>query len=145
MLRDPVQDRLRLSRDLGRTAPQALTYARSLGDGVGRGLDPGSIEPVAALWLLLVPTTASCDGHASRAHSYPWIDFKSPKASGDFLLGSLSLWGIVQRGQGMRRSYRLNPKEIEAIDDCRYDHLSYEDWHPARNELQAFARQVLGL
>lgn len=127
----------------GKTPEKAIHYASALVDKRGRTLDPRSLEPVAALYLLGVPTTASCDGHKNRGYAYPWIDFLSPKSNGEFLLEELQLWTIVQRGQGEMRSYRLNPRQISSIDDDRWDHLSYSNWTKPRKELALFSREVL--
>lgn len=143
-LPEVIRERIRSSRRSGRTPEESLRFARSLVDGIGNGLDLESIEPVAALHFLGVPTTASCNGHDDRALAFPWIDFQAPRENGEFLLESLPGWTIVQRGEGDKKSYRLNPRQIEKINDRSFDHWSYEDWSPAREDLSRFARAVLG-
>lgn len=139
-----VEIRIAEARSEGRGPEDSLRFAQSLVDGIGQGLDPESIQPVAALHFLGVPTTASCNGHSDHGLAFPWIDFQAPVENGEFLLEALPGWRIVQRGRGENRSYRLNPREIERIDDHRFDHLPYEHWAKAREDLNRFARLVLG-
>lgn len=142
-LPDAVKARIEQALAEGREPDDSLLFARSLVDGIGRGLDPESVLSVAALHFLGVETTASCNGHEDRGYAFPWIDFTRPRENGQFLLEALPGWTIVQRGQGESRSYRLNPRQIEKIDDQRSNDLPFDFWEPAREELDRFARAVL--
>jgi len=147
LLPPAIKARLLSAQRRGASPEQAIAWAQELGDGLGRGLDPEMIAPLAACHLIGVPTTACCQGHDRRqrpnAHSFPWIDFAAPIENGQFLLAALPDWTIVQRGQGAGRSYRLNPQEITAIDDQRYDQHPYSFWQPARQQLQELANNIL--
>lgn len=142
-----IATRVAAAQAQGASGHQALTWARSLGDGLGRGLDPEMIMPLAALRYIGVPTTACCAGHSREqrpgAHAFPWINFPAPIENGQFLLAALPAWTIVQRGRGAACSYRLNPKEISAIDDDRYEYYPENFWTPARQELQRLAAAIL--
>jgi hypothetical protein len=43
-------------------------------DGVGCPIDPGILETVVALNLLSISTTMSCEGHAERPETHPWVE-----------------------------------------------------------------------
>lgn len=47
-------------------------------DGLGQTIDPGILETVVVLNLLLVQTSGSCEGHAQRGCAYPWVDIEVP-------------------------------------------------------------------
>lgn len=46
----------------------------SIGDGLGMGIDEGIKDTVAAFQVNGISTTASCEGHATRHRTSPWID-----------------------------------------------------------------------
>jgi hypothetical protein len=137
-----IEDRIERSLIRGNTREASLLFAHTVGDGLGRGLDPGSVRPIAALHFLGIETTASCDGHDERGHRFPWIDVAS-QAEGQWLASQLPGWTLVQRGQGSQRSWRLNPKEISTIDNSDFDNEPREFWDGARAELAELADSVL--
>lgn len=51
----------------------------SVTDGLGLGLDKDIKETIAALNLLGVNTSASCEGHPKWGLPYPWVDIQTPK------------------------------------------------------------------
>jgi len=56
------------------SAEDALRWAGSVVDGLGRGVDGRVLGFVAGLHRHGVITTMSCEGHAGRALPYPWVD-----------------------------------------------------------------------
>lgn len=141
---ESVRQRVAEARAKGSDPEESMRFARSVVDGLGKGLDPGSLRPIAALHFLGIQTTASCDGHdGGGSYAFPWIDIQS-ESEGQWLLEHLPRWTIVQRGRGENRSWRLNPREIAAINNHDFDDRPRAFWQEAREELEEFADLVLG-
>lgn len=52
---------------------EALEWAMSVEDGLGRGIDDFILRPVAAFYRMGVSTIGSCQGHNNRGLPFPWI------------------------------------------------------------------------
>jgi hypothetical protein len=53
-----------------------------LADRLGKRIDPGIAEAVAALRVHRFSTQASCEGHARRGEPHPWVDISVPAPKG---------------------------------------------------------------
>lgn len=58
---------------------EAAREAEVLTDRLGKPIDPFIRPVVSALRAHGFPTTASCQGHLSRGHPYPWIEISPPQ------------------------------------------------------------------
>lgn len=56
---------------------EALTYFSRVTDKLGKEIDPGILETVAALNVLGIATVQSCEGHVGWGVPYPWIRFQA--------------------------------------------------------------------
>ena len=59
---------------------QAIQTVQQFKDGLGKGLDPAIVMPVAAMLYSGLQTSQSCQGHAEHGLPYLWIHFE-PKSS----------------------------------------------------------------
>lgn len=62
------------SASAGSAGAEALQWVRAQNDKLGLGIDAGVEHPVAAMRVLGVRTTQSCEGHEDHGLPYPWID-----------------------------------------------------------------------
>jgi hypothetical protein len=83
-------------------AQQAIAFTNSLTDDLGRPLDEGIKKPVAALYLLGVKTSASCQGHSDHGLSYPWIDILDSYYHVNFLEDELTSFHLIKKGRGSK-------------------------------------------
>lgn len=56
---------------------EMAAWVEKITDGLGMPVDSGIKETVIVLNLLGFPTAMSCEGHADRGVSGPWVDMKS--------------------------------------------------------------------
>ena len=56
---------------------QKLSELDTIGDRLGRGIDPGIKETVAVLQLLGLHTCQSCEGHVDHGVAAPWVALES--------------------------------------------------------------------
>lgn len=118
----------------------ALRQARSIRDGLGRGLDPEMVRPIAALIYLGIQTTQSCAGHPDHGTSFPWIDIEASRKEREMLSRELPSFHPVKRGsQSFPDNYRIQPREIATINSPDPG----ESWAGELQELQEFSERVL--
>jgi len=96
------------------SSAQAVRWAESVADRLGKGLDAGVLETVAGLHRRGIATTASCEGHLDRGLPYPWIDF-SPEAARQArrLVMDPLLAGFELRDGGEHGELRLQPRGLD--------------------------------
>lgn len=57
---------------------QKLEEVNEIKDGLGKGVDAGIKETVAAMHLLDIRTRQSCEGHLGHGEAAPWVDIQFP-------------------------------------------------------------------
>ena len=118
----------------------ALREARSIRDGLGRGLDQEMVRPIAAMICLGVQTTQSCSGHPDHGTSFPWIDIEASLKQRKMLALKLPSFHPVKRGSSsFPDNYRIQPREIATIDSPDPG----GSWPGQLQELQEFSERVL--
>ena len=65
------------------------------GDGLGRGIDEGIMEPVIALNVFKINTIQSCEGHIDEGVSAPWIRFAAPNEPAERFVGQNEIFEKV--------------------------------------------------
>src|SRR6266571_1101863 len=81
-------------------------------DKLGKPVDPGILETVAALNALGIPTTASCEGHVDWGTEAPWIDIASNDPRTNVSIAKLFEEAMQECKQG-----RKTAAEIETMFD----------------------------
>lgn len=134
---------------------EALKWVRAQNDKLGLGIDKGVEYPVAAMRVLGIRTTQSCEGHTEHGLPYPWIDVEKediPKLEQALLEHPLPGFGIEygrrlmpEEAQGYNSfslQSQMNPYAKAELNPKVRDQL-LSQMSGKRDQLQAWAGRVL--
>lgn len=95
-------------------------------DGLGKGLDAGIVESVAALNAVGFETSGSCEGHAGWGLPYPWVDVQASGEPEHRTAWDRRRWQVALEELAARRG-------VEDLETLRHGH--FDDLAPILRRL----------